>query len=133
MKRIIVVFLLCLAVGCTDNKQANVDKSLNVGDSITTIDGVSYYWLQMSDDSARISVVKNDSVIEECLVTGPVYGAVPADEAPFRDRFIFILCGEDQYELFDTKHIPSEINLLDEEELEQCLEEEEADLVIDLQ
>ena len=124
--------MLCLS--CTSNKQAGVlQEALNVGDSITTIDSVSYYWLQIAEDSARISAVKNGAVINECLVTGPVYGAVPTDDEHFCDRFFFIVCGEDQYEPFDTQNIPSEMNLMTEKEWENYdIESEHADSILNL-
>ena len=107
-KLFFLIMIAVIMVSCTDNKQTKSQSSLNVGDSITTIDGVSYYWLQIAEDSARISGVKNGEVINECLVTGPIYGAVPTDDERFSDRFFFIVCGEDQYQPFDTQAFPSE-------------------------
>ena len=115
---IFLVVTLCLICACTDSKRDNNRDVLIIGDSITTIDSVSYYWLQIAEDSARISAVKDGEVINECLVTGPVYGAVPTEDERFSDRFFFIVCGEDQYEPFDTQNIPSEMNLMTEEEWE---------------
>jgi len=133
MKQIIIIFLALVTLSCTNNKQADKNTLLNVGDSITTIDSVSYYWMQLSDDSARISAVKDGEIINECLVTGPIYGAVAIEEEPYCDRFFCILCGEDQYELFDTKFIPSEMNLFTEEDLENYdIEDEDVDLIINL-
>lgn len=101
--------------------------------SLRIIDSVSYYWLQIAEDSARISAVKNGEVINECLVTGPVYGAVSTDDERFNDRFFFIVCGEDQYEPFDTQMFPSELNLMTEEEWENYdIESEHADSIINL-
>lgn len=122
-----------LVVSCSGEKKSNSSLSSNFGDSITTIDSVSYYWIQISDDSARISAVKNGEVVNECLVTGPVYGAVAAEEKPFGDRFFYILCVEDQYQFFDTKYMPNEMNLMTEEDLENYdIEDENADLIINL-
>ena len=119
MKKLFLALFAILLVCCTGNRQAESSQvTLNVGDSITTIDSVSYYWLQIAVDSARIYAVKEGKVISECLVTGPVYGAVPTDDERFSDRFFFIVCGEDQYEPFDTQNIPNEMNLLTEEDLE---------------
>lgn len=133
MKNLIIILLTLVVVSCSSKKQSNNVQALNVGDSITTIDSVSYYWMQISDDSARISAVKNGEVINECLVTGPVYGAVAADEKPFGDRFFYILCGEDQYQFFDTKNIPNKMELMTEEEFENFeLEDLDADLIINL-
>ena len=134
MKKLPLFLIYVLLVCCTGNKQTNpLQDALNVGDSITTIDSVSYYWLQIAEDSARISAVKDDAVINECLVTGPVYGAVPTDDERFCDRFFFIVCGEDQYEPFDTQNIPSEMNLMTEEEWENYdIESEHADSIINL-
>lgn len=134
MKKLVSILLLLIFIlACTSNNQANVAKELNVGDSITTIDSVSYYWLQIANDSARISAVKAGEVISECLVTGPVYGAIPADDERFSDRFFFIVCGEDQYQPFDTQAFPSEMNLMTEEEWENYdIESEHADSIINL-
>ena len=119
MKKISLALFAILLVCCTGNKQSESSQvTLNVGDSITTIDSISYYWLQIAEDSARISAVKDGEVINECLVTGPVYGAVPAEDERFSDRFFFIVCGEDQYNPFDTQNIPHEMNLLTEEDFE---------------
>ena len=135
MKQVIIILLALLFVSCSgsSDKQPINTVTLNVGDSITTIDNVSYYWMQISDDSAKISAVKNGDIVNECLVTGPVYGAVAAEEKPFSERFFYILCGEDQYQLFDTRNIPNEINLMTEDDLENYnIEDEEADLIINL-
>lgn len=133
MKQIIIILLTLATLGCTRSRQSDINAPLNIGDSITTIDSVSYYWMQVSDDSARISAVKDGRIINECLVTGPINGAAAIDEEPYGDRFFYILCGEDQYELFDTKHMPSEMNLFTEEDLENYdIGDEDADLVINL-
>lgn len=129
------VFLFVLLIfGCIGEGKPNESRLFAVGDSITTIDSVSYYWLQIAEDSARISAVKDGEVINECLVTGPVYGAVPTDDERFSDRFFFIVCGEDQYEPFDTQNIPSVMNLMTEEEWENYnIEDENADLIINME
>ena len=134
MKNLPLLLISILLVCCAGNKQTiALQEPLNVGDSITTIDSVSYYWLQIAEDSARISAVKDGEVINECLVTGPVYGAVPTEDERFSDRFFFIVCGEDQYEPFDTQNIPSEMNLMTEEEWENYdIESEHADSIINL-
>lgn len=134
MKKLFFAILsLLLTTSCVGNQQESTPAKIEVGDSITTIDSVSYYWLQTAEDSARISAVKNGDVINECLVTGPVYGAVPTDDERFCDRFFFIVCGEDQYEPFDTQAFPSEMNLMTEEEWENYdMESEHADSIINL-
>lgn len=116
--------------GCTSGKQENDVNTLNVGDSITTIDGVAYYWQQFAEDSARISAIENGGIVEQCLVTGPVFGAIAADD----DRFLLIDCGEGQYHPFDTKLIPKELNLMTEEDVESYnIEDEDADYIIDIE
>lgn len=134
MKKLPFALFAILLVCCTGNRQAESSQlTLNVGDSITTIDSVSYYWLQIAEDSARISAVKNGDVINECLITDPVYGAVPTDDERFSDRFFFIVCGEDQCEPFDTQAFPNEMNLMTEEEWENYdIESEQADSIINL-
>lgn len=133
LKLFLLIALGLLLINCTSKSQSGNVLSLNYGDSITTIDSVSYYWLQIAEDSARISAVKDGEVINECLVTGPVYGAVPTDDERFSDRFFFIVCGEDQYQPFDTQNIPSEMNLMTEEEWENYdIESEHADSIINL-
>lgn len=120
-----------LIVSCTSNSQADRSQTLNVGDSITTIDSVNYYWLQIAEDSAYISAVKDGEIINKCLVTGPVYGAVPAEDDLYSNRFLFIVCGEDQYQLFDTENMPNEVNYMTEEEWENYnVEDENADTII---
>lgn len=57
------------------------------GDSIATINNTAYYWLQLADDSARISAVRDNQLVTECVVRGPVYGARQYD-----DGEIYILC-----------------------------------------
>ena len=98
------------------------------GDSIATINNTAYYWLQLADDSARISAVRDNQLVTECIVRGPVYGARQYD-----DGEIYILCGQDQISWFDVRNIPSEIDLLTEEDLDNYdLSQENADATIDI-
>ena len=123
----------CLFAALATDKQNPSQVSLNVGDSITTIDIVSCFWQQIAVDSARISAIRGGKVINECHVTGPVYGAVPTDDEFFSDRFFFIVCGEDQYEPFDMQAFPSEMKLMTEGVLENYdIKSEHADSIINL-
>lgn len=132
-KSIIRALLVFLVIGCTNGKQENTT-ALNVGDSITTIEGVTYYWQQFAEDSAWVNAVKDGKVTQQCLITGPVHGAVPAENEQYSDRFFFILCGEDQYAPFDTQNIPVENNLMTEEEFENYdIEDEDADFIFDVE
>lgn len=108
MKKFILFFLslaLLLILGC--NGRHTTNNSQKFGDSIATIEGTSYYWLQLADDSAHINVVRDNKLITECLVTGSIYGAMQ-----YEDGEIYILCGEDQLCWFDVRNIPAELNLL---------------------
>lgn len=98
---------LLMIIGC--NERHSTNNSQKFGESIATIEGASYYWLQLADDSACISVVRDNKLITECLVTGQVYGAMQ-----YEDGEIYILCGEDQICWFDIRNIPSELNFLTE-------------------
>lgn len=118
MRQILFILLAFVSIGCSGTVNENHELSSNNGDSITTIDSVSYYWQQISEDSAMINAVKDGEIINQCLVTGPVYSAIPTEDERFKDRFFLILCGEDQYELFDTRNIPSEFNILTEEDFD---------------
>ena len=90
MKKLPLFLIYTMLVCCTGNKQTDpLQDVLNVDDSITTIDSVSYYWLQIAEDSARIIAVRDGAIINECLVTGPVYGAVPTNDERFSKRFFF--------------------------------------------
>lgn len=104
-----------------------------MGDSITTIEGITYYWQQFAKDSAWVNAVMKGKVTQQCLVTGPVYGAVPTDDEQYSDRFFIILCGEGQLHPFDTRLISDKIDLMTEEELKDYnIEDEDADLIIDV-
>lgn len=118
-----LVFLVSCYGKSGDNKNCT-----QWGDSIATIDNTVYYWLQLADDSARISAVENNKMITECIVRGPVYGAKQYD-----DGEIYILCGQNQISWFDVRNIPSEIDLMTEEEWDNYdLSQENADAIIDI-
>lgn len=103
--------------------------SYEFGDSIATIDRTTYYWKQLATDSARISAIKDSQVITECIVKGLVYGA-----KQFEDGEIYILCDQNQVLWFDIKNIPSELEMLTEEDLENYdFSQENADAVINVE
>ena len=128
MKKLIILFITFITlIGCGSDHQQE-ENSSEWGDSIATINNTSYYWLQLTDDSARISVVRDNQLITECIVRGPVYGARQYD-----DGEIYILCGQNQISLFDVRNIPSEIDLMTEEDLDNYdLSQENADAIIDI-
>lgn len=128
MRKLVTLFItLALLVGCC-GKKGDGKATSQWGDSITTIDSTAYYWLQFTDDSARISVVKDNKVVTKCIVRGPVYGAKQYD-----DGEIYILCGQDQLYWFDIRHIPSEIYLMTEEEWDNYdPSQENADAIINI-
>lgn len=111
MRKLIMLFMAFATLTGCSGKQDSDDGESIWGDSIATIDNTAYYWLQLADDSARISAVKDNNVVTECIVRGPVYGAKQYD-----DGEIYILCGQDQISWFDVKNIPSEIDLMTEDE-----------------
>lgn len=128
MRKAVTFFIsLVFLVGCCD-KSGDNKTCTQWGDSIATIDNTVYYWLQLADDSARISAVKNNKLITECIVRGPVYGAKQYD-----DGEIYILCNQDQISWFDVRNIPSEIDLMTEEEWDNYdPSQENADAIIDI-
>ena len=99
-------------IGCGGGYQQE-EKTSEWGDSIATINNTAYYWLQLADDSAGISAVRDNQLVTECIVRGPVYGARQYD-----DGEIYILCGQNQISWFDVRNIPSEIDLMTEEDLD---------------
>lgn len=124
---IIILVSLVSLMGCS-GKYASKDTDNEFGDSIATIDSVTYYWKQLATDSACISAVKDSKVIKDCIVKGPVYGA-----EQFDDGEIYILCDQDQVYWFDIRNIPSELEMLTEEDMENYdFSKEEADIVIDI-
>ena len=59
---------------------------------------------------------------------GPVYGARQYD-----DGEIYILCGQNQISWFDVRNIPSEIDLMTDEEWDNYdPSQENADTIIDI-
>lgn len=126
-KQVIFLVLFTTLVGCV-GKQNSDERASIWGDSIATIDSTVYYWLQLADDSARISAVKDNKLLTECIVRGPAYGAKQYD-----DGEIYILCGQNEIFWFDVRNIPSEIDLMTEEEWESYdPAQENADAIIDL-
>ena len=111
MKKLIILFIaLITLIGCGGDHQQEENTS-EWGDSIATINNTAYYWLQLADDSARISAVRDNMLVTECIVRGPVYGARQYD-----DGEIYILCGQNQISWFDVRNIPNEIDLMTDEE-----------------
>lgn len=127
MRKLVTLFVpLAILMGCC-GKDVDSETTAQWGDSIATIDNTAYYWLQLADDSARVSAVKDNKVVTECIVRGPVYGAKQYD-----DGEIYILCDQDQIFWFDVRNIPSEIDLLTEEEWDNSdPSQENADAIID--
>jgi len=128
MRKLVTLFVpLAILTGCC-GKYMGSEATAQWGDSIATIDSTAFYWLQLADDSARISAVKDNKVVTGCIVRGPVYGAKQYD-----DGEIYILCGHNQISWFDVRNIPSEINLMTEEEWENYdPAQENADAIIDI-
>lgn len=111
MKKLIMLFIAIITlIGCGGGHQQEENTS-EWGDSIATINNTAYYWLQLADDSARISAVRDNQLVTECIVRGQVYGARQYD-----DGEIYILCGQNQISWFDVRNIPSEIDLMTEED-----------------
>ena len=114
-------------IGCGGGYQQE-EKTSEWGDSIATINNTAYYWLQLADDSARISAVRDNQLVTECIVRGPVYGARQYD-----DEEIYIICGQNQISWFDVRNIPREIDLMTDEEWDNYdLSQENADSIIDI-
>ena len=128
MKKLIMLSIaLITLIGCGGGHQQEENTS-EWGDSIATINTTAYYWLQLADDSARISVVRDNQLVTECIVRGQVYGARQYD-----DGEIYILCGQNQITWFDVRNIPSEIDLMTDEDLENYDQSQEnADAIIDI-
>lgn len=127
--KILIIILVSLAslMGCS-SKYVSKDVENEFGDSIATVDSATYYWKQLATDSARISVVKDNKVIKECIVKDPVYGV-----KQFDDGEIYILCGQEQIYWFDIRYIPNEIEMLTEEDMENYdISQEKADSVINV-
>ena len=114
-------------IGC-GGSYLQEEKTSEWGDSIATINNTAYYWLQLADDSAGISAVRDNQLVTECIVRGPVYGARQCD-----DGEIYILCGQNQISWFDVRNIPREIDLMTDEEWDNYdLSQENADSIIDI-
>ena len=78
-KMIMLIIAFITLIGCRGNHQQKENTS-EWGDSIVTINNTAYYWLQLADDSARISAVRDNMLVTECIVRGPVYGARQYDD-----------------------------------------------------
>lgn len=126
MKKLIMLFIAFITlIGCGGGYQQEENTS-EWGDSIATINNTAYYWQQLADDSARISAVRDNHLVTECIVRGPVYGARQYD-----DGEIYILCGQNQISWFGVRNIPSEIGLMIEEDLDNYdMSQENADAII---
>lgn len=128
VKLVIMMVILMVVANCSSVKGKD-DTMEIIGDSITSSDGVDYYWYQYAVDSACISAVEGDKIIKTCLVTGPLYGAFSDEDGNF-----LIDCGEDQYYIFNTRLFPNVVKLMTEEEAENYnIEDEHADLIINLE
>lgn len=80
MKKLIILFIAFITlIGCGSGHQQEENTS-EWGDSIATINNTAYYWLKLADDSARISAVRDNMLVTECIVRGPVYGARQYDD-----------------------------------------------------
>ena len=128
MKNLIMLFIAFITlIGCGGGHQQEENTS-EWGDSIATINNTAYYWLQLADDSARISAVRDNQLVTECVVRGPVYGARQYD-----DGEIYILCGQNQITWIDVRNIPIEIDLMTDEDLDNYDQSQEnADAIIDI-
>ena len=129
MKNLIMLFIAFITlIGCGGGHQQEENTS-EWGDSIATINNTAYYWLQLADDSARISAVRDNQLVTECVVRGPVYGARQYD-----DGEIYILCGQNQiYFAWDVSDIkPSDLVLTAEDLDNYDQSQENADAIIDI-
>ena len=122
MKNLIMLFIAFITlIGCGGGHQQEENTS-EWGDSIATINNTAYYWLQLADDSARISAVRDNQLVTECVVRGPVYGARQYDDGEIY-----------QITWFDVRNIPSEIDLMTDEDLDNYDQSQEnADAIIDI-
>ena len=128
MKNLIMLFIAFIPLIGGGGAPQQEDNTSYGGDSIATITNTAYYWLQFADDSARISAVRDNQLVTECVVRGPVYGARQYD-----DGEIYILCGQNQITWFDVRNIPSEIDLMTDEDLDNYDQSQEnADAIIDI-
>lgn len=128
MKILIIILVLLATLMRCGGKYVSKDIENEFGDSIATLDSATYYWKPLATDSARISVVKDNKVIKECIVKGPVYGA-----KQFDDGEIYILCDQNQIYWLDIRNIPRELEMLTEEDMENYdLSKEKADAVINV-
>ncbi|OYP68125.1 hypothetical protein [Prevotella sp. P2-180] len=128
MKKLIMLFIAFITlIGCGGGYRQEENTS-EWGDSIATINNTAYYWLQLADDSARISAVRDNQLVTECIVRGQVYGARQYD-----DGEIYILCGQNQISWFDVRNIPSKIDLMTNEKWDNYdTSQENADAIIDI-
>ena len=62
--------------------------------------------MQLSDDSARISVVRNRELVKECIVRGPAQCAYQADNGE-----VYIWLDDDYSYSLDVSNLPSRLNL----------------------
>lgn len=61
----VICMLTIILSGCTAN--GSTDSSNQYGDSIATIDSMSYFWQLLGDDSAKIIAVKDNHIVSECI------------------------------------------------------------------
>ena len=68
MKKLIMLFITFISlIGCGGRNQQE-EKTSEWGDSIATINNTAYYWLQLADDSARISAVRGNMLVTEYIL-----------------------------------------------------------------
>lgn len=122
----IICVLIIILSGCT--AKGSTESCNQYGDSIATIDSLAYFWKTLGDDSAKISAVKDNHLVSECIIRGPVVGAKQYD-----DGEIYIVCRNEQLCWFDVRNFPNELDLLTDEDMENDdISQENADSIINL-
>lgn len=122
----VICMLTIILSGCTAN--GSTDSSNQYGDSIATIDSMSYFWQLLGDDSAKIIAVKDNHIVSECIIKGPIVEA-----KQFDDGEIYIVCRNEQLCWFDVRNFPNELDLLTDEDMENDdISQENADSIINL-
>lgn len=122
----IICVLIIILSGCT--AKGSTESCNQYGDSIATIDSLAYFWKTLGDDSAKISAVKDNHLVSECTIRGPVVGAKQYD-----DGEIYIVCRNEQLCWFDVRNFPDKLDLLTDEDLEDYdISQESADSIINL-
>lgn len=112
MRKILVItamspVVMAALVGCGRRQETKVEEPPFRGYTIAKIDSTYYFWMQLSDDSARISVVRNRELVKECIVRGPVQGAYQGDNGE-----VYIWLDDDYSYSLDVSNLPSRLGLL---------------------